>query len=163
MLNPYFWIGAFLAVAASFGAGYFEGTLKEHKVLIEYQAKVEAAGKAQEEENKAKEEKHKHDTETVKNDYEKRLGDMRKFYSGRVFVDPVHGVVSSTPPVPTTTIRIDEGTADKVPAKPGTTVAQNAPEVIPQPPIASPDVFINQCVETTLQLTKLQDWVKAMQ
>jgi hypothetical protein len=144
MLNPYVWLAGFVLFAASFLGGMYQGYSKEHKALITYQAKVEAAGQAQEAANKALEVQHQQQTEQIKNDYENRLAALRKQYYGSLFIDPVQGRVS----IP----------AQGTPASSGFNAA--TPNQVPAgSQIVSPDLFAQQCMQTTLQLVELQNWV----
>jgi hypothetical protein len=113
---------------------YFMGWNHEHKKFVAYQAEVAAVGKAQEIVNQAKAKEHETISTSIANQYEARLSAVHSYYAERVLDPRPSG--SSVPPV----------------SKPTACPARPAPDA----------GLVRRCVETTLQLTELQNWVRSI-
>jgi hypothetical protein len=111
---------------------YFMGYSHEHKKFVAYQAEIAAIGKAQETINQAKVKEHETISTSIANQYEARLSAVHNYYSERL-------LDTSSGNLPTV-------------SKP--TVCANA--------APTNTVSAQQCAETTLMLTELQNWVRSI-
>jgi hypothetical protein len=133
LINPlYKVIGLLGFVAILFGSGYYQGYLAEKRRFDAYKADIEASVKAQEKINQQIEQKNKLIANNIKSEYETKLAALRNFYS----------------------FGLRNNSASKLPSLSHPAYTFNA--------TASDPVFIGQCAETTLILTSLQDWIKAV-
>ena len=133
LINPlYKVIGLLGFVAILFGSGYYQGYSAEKKRFDAYKADIEASVKAQEKINQQIEQKNKLIANNIKSEYETKLAALRNFYS----------------------FGLRDNSASKLPSLSRPAYTFDA--------AASDPVFIGQCAETTLMLTSLQDWIKAV-
>jgi hypothetical protein len=133
LINPlYKIIGLLGFVAILFGSGYYQGYSSEKARHDAFRADIEASVRAQEKINQQIEQKNKLIANNIKSEYETKLAALRNFYSFGLRNNSAGKLPSLSHPA----YRVDV--------------------------TASDPIFIGQCSETTLMLTSLQDWIKAV-
>lgn len=133
LINPlYKVIGLIGFVAVLFGVGYYQGYSGEKKRFDAFKADIEASVKAQEKINQQIEQKNKLIANNIKSEYETKLAAIKRHYS----------------------FGLRNNNSGKLPSLSSPAYTFDA--------AASDPVFIGQCAETTLMLTSLQDWIKAV-
>lgn len=120
-----------LIALAAFIAGFGSGWEYEHKKLVAFEANVKAVGEAQERRTEELIQKHKQIAQETKNDYQNRIAAIRSRYG--------YGLRPSTGSGQLSTPAITPGGVNGFPAY---------------------GVLVEQCAETTQQLTSLQDFIK---
>jgi hypothetical protein len=125
-------IGLLGFVAILFGSGYYQGYSAEKARHDAFRADIEASVRAQEKINQQIEQKNKLIANNIKDQHETKLANLRNFYS----------------------FGLRNNSASKLPSLSRPAYTFDA--------AASDPVFIGQCAETTLMLTSLQDWIKAV-
>ena len=133
LINPlYKIIGLIGLVAILFGAGYYQGYSAEKKRFDAFKADIEASVKAQEKINQQIEQKNKLIANNIKSEYETKLVAIKRYYSFGLR----NNNSGKLPALSDPSFRVDETSTNPI--------------------------FIGQCAETTLMLTSLQDWIKAV-
>jgi len=133
IISPLYKIIGVIGVAAVlFGTGYYRGYSAEKARHDAFRADIEASVRAQEKINQQIEQKNKLIANNIKSEYETKLAALRNFYS----------------------FGLRDNSTSKLPSLSHPAYTFDA--------AASDPVFIGQCSETTLMLTSLQDWIKAV-
>lgn len=122
--------GVGILAAGIFGFGYYKGYISEHEKLLKYRATIEAKVEQQDALNKSIAMQQQIKTEGIINEYKARLTTLR---SG------------------TSRLQYNSAGTLQLPQTTGTQGTITAP---------SYPVLVGQCLETTLMLTSLQEWVK---
>jgi len=133
LINPLYKIlGIAGLVIALFGFGYYRGYSAEKERFDAFKSELEASAKAQEKINAQIEQKNKLIATNIKSEYETKIIALRNYYANSLR----HTNSNKLPSFSDSSYRVDEKTTDPV--------------------------FIGQCAETTVQLTSLQDWIRAV-
>jgi uncharacterized protein YdgA (DUF945 family) len=133
LINPlYKIIGIIGLLAILFGFGYYRGYSAEKERFDAFKAEIEASVKAQEKINQQIEQKNKLIANNIKSEYETKLAALRNHYSFGLR----NNNSTKLPPLSSTSYRVDAASTDPI--------------------------FIGQCSETTLMLTSLQEWIRAV-
>lgn len=133
LINPlYKLLGIIVLVGALLGFGYYQGYSAEKKRFDAFKLELEASAKAQEKINAQIEQKNKLIATNIKSEYETKIIALRNYYANGLR----HTDPSKLSSFSDSTYRVNEKTTDPI--------------------------FIGQCAETTVQLTSLQDWIKAV-
>ena len=133
LINPlYKLLGIIGLVIALFGFGYYQGYSAEKKRFDAFKLELEASAKAQEKINAQIEQKNKLIATNIKSEYETKIIALRNYYANSLRYPNTNKLSSLSD----SSYRVDEKATDPV--------------------------FIGQCAETTVQLTSLQDWIKAI-
>jgi len=133
LINPLYKIlGIAGLVIALFGFGYYRGYSAEKERFDAFKSELEASAKAQEKINQQIEQKNKLIATNIKSEYETKIIALRNYYANSLR----HTDSSKLSSFSDSSYRVDEKATDPV--------------------------FIGQCAETTVQLTSLQDWIRAV-
>lgn len=133
LINPlYKLLGIIVLVGALLGFGYYQGYSAEKKRFDAFKLELEASAKAQEKINAQIEQKNRLIATNIKSEYETKIIALRNYYANGLR----HTDPSKLSSFSDSTYRVNEKTTDPI--------------------------FIGQCAETTVQLTSLQDWIKAV-
>jgi len=133
LINPLYKIlGIAGLVIALFGFGYYRGYSAEKERFDAFKSELEASAKAQEKINAQIEQKNKLIATNIKSEYETKIIALRNYYANSLR----HTNSNKLSSFSDSSYRVDEKTTDPV--------------------------FIGQCAETTVQLTSLQDWIRAV-
>lgn len=130
--NPYLIIGGMAAILASFTFGLWKGYEYEHAKFTAFKAKTEQVAKEQQAKVDSIVKQNKLVNEGITNEYEAKMAAIRNYYAQWV--------------------RDNNASGGKLPTIPG------APEGVDA--ATANAVFAQQCAETTLQVTSLQEWIR---
>lgn len=133
-LSPYVvkLLGIGIVVTTLVGIGYYKGYTSEHKKLLQYKSDIEAQVKQQDILLQTRVKQEQIKTEGIINAYKAKLHTLRGISSGGLQYN-------------TDTLQLSE-----TPSTQGAITSPSYP------------VLVGQCLETTLMLTSLQEWVKSI-